>query len=270
MTFRDKYPVPLSTLLVAPVIFRENMLQLADLPFASAVGMRDLAESAGHAAGAIRTAMSRLRTSGDVEAIPDENGVMRYRMTAVQRSISLTVQGRDTRPQGFLLAIFSFASDDVRERQVVRDALKDYGFQKLAQNVYINGQIDTTELENVLKKHGLLENVYLFRCPDVEEPNLRRKLTALYDMAGRKKTLLQFHRDLLAFLEAPGLSDDDFARRFFYAGPVHYQLTFMDEPPLPASYLPADYPLEKLTSLMPALAEQRSRALRAYYRRMNP
>jgi DNA-binding transcriptional regulator PaaX len=259
----------LSELLVTPVIFRENLPLLADLPFVSAAGMRDMAEFGGYSAGAIRTAMSRLRASGAVETFTDRDGVTRYRMTPIQRSVSHAVQGRHTRPHGFLLAIFSFASDDVRERQVVRDALKLHGFQKLAQNVYINGQINTDELEDMLRENGLSENVYLFRCPDVDDPVLRRKLTELFDVAGRKKVLLQLQRDLSAFLEERGISDDEFARRYFYAGPIHYRITFAEEPPLPARYLPADYPLEKLSSVMPALAEQRSRALVQYYRKTN-
>ncbi|MGK4002111.1 hypothetical protein WMF31_05770 [Sorangium sp. So ce1036] len=259
----------MSELLIAPVVFREGLPVLADLPFVSAAGMRDLAEFGGHGAGAIRTAMSRLRASGEVATFTDDGGVTRYRMTAIQRSISRAVLGRSARPEGFLLAIFSFASDDARERQIVRDALKLHGFQRLAQNAYINGQINTDELEAALEKHGLTEHVFLFRCPEIDDPVLRRKLTELFDLRGRKKALLQFQRDLVAFLEEPGIGDDELARRFFYAGPVHYRITFMEEPPLPARYLPPDYPLEKVTSVMPELAERRSRALIAYYRRVN-
>ena len=67
MRFETRYPVPLNELLLAPVVFRENLPALQGLPFASAQGMKDLAEFAGHSSGAIRTAMSRLRGSGLVE-----------------------------------------------------------------------------------------------------------------------------------------------------------------------------------------------------------
>lgn len=269
MRFEKKYPLSLNELLLAPVVFRHNLPALADLPQASAAGMRDLAEFGGFNAGAIRTAMSRLRGSGLVETFDDASGVTRYRMGGMAQSISQTVLSKGARPAGFLLAIFSFASEDVRERQVVRDALKLHGFQKLAQNVYINGQIETGPLEAVLKKAGLSEHVYLFRCADVEDPALRRKLSALFDLSKRKQVLMQFQRDLLEFLEEPRLDEAVFAQRFFYAGPVHYRITFAEEPPVPVGQLPAGYPLEKLTSVMTQIAGTRSKALARYFRRVH-
>jgi DNA-binding transcriptional regulator PaaX len=266
MRFEKKYPLPLNELLLAPVVFRTNLPALAEAPLASAAGMRDLAEFGGYSGGAIRTAMSRLRASGLVSATPDAQGVRRYRMAGLASSISRTALARPNQPEGFLLAVFSFTSEDGRERQVVREALKLHGFQKLAQNVYITGQMETGELEAHFEREGLTENVYLFRCPASEDPVLRRKLSSLFDLGKRKAALEQFEHDLLEFLKAPRLDDLTFARRFLYSGPLHHRITFLEEPPLPAAYLPEGYPLARLLTVLPELAAARGEALDRYFR----
>lgn len=264
MRFETRYPLPLNELLLAPVVFRASLPELQGAPPATAAGMKDLAVFAGHASGAIRTAMSRLRGSGLVEVTGGG-----YRLAGMARSLSQVVLAKPTRPDGFLLAVFSFTADDVRERQVVRDALRLHGFQKLAQNAYLNGQVDTSALEAVLDEEGLSDHVFLFRCADLDDPKLRRKLTALFDLPKRAKALSQFHDDLVAYLEAPKLDDATFARRFLYAGPVHYRITFTEEPPLPARYLPEGYPIDRLVAAMPRIAKARAKALARYYEAVN-
>lgn len=265
MRFEQKYPVPLSELLLAPLVFREGLPGLSRTPLVTARRMAELAEFGGYGDGAIRTAMSRLRASKLVETSVDPAGTTRYRLASLGRSIGSAVRDRPSRPPGFLLAIFSFASENVRERQAVREALRLYGFHKLAQNVYVNGQIDTAELEEIFEREGVSEQVYLLRCEDVEDPALRRKLTTLFDLTARKRVLTALESDLSAWLEAPKLDDATFARRFLYAGPVHYRITFNEEPPVPASYLPDGYPLDSLVGLLPRLAAARTRALLAFY-----
>lgn len=268
MSFVRRYPVPLLELLVAPVIFREGLPELANAPQVSASGMRDLATFAGHSPGAIKTALSRLRTSGVVEAF-DDDGVTRYRSASLSRSVSRTVGGSEERPDELVLAVFSFSTDDARPRQVVREALKLHGFQKLAQNVYIHGQINTGPLNELLREVGLEDHVWLFRIPGTEDPVLRRKLTALFDLTARSERLRAFAQDLESYLD-PALPDEDFARRYLYCGPVHYRITTLEEPPLPAAYLPAGYPLAAVRARMTALAAERSAALVEYYHRVNP
>ena len=206
------------------------------------------------------------RASGMMTTEDDAGGVTRYQLAGIARSISHAVIARPSRPDGFLLAVFSFASDDVRERQVVREALKLHGFQKLAQNVYINGQMETAELEAVFEREGLTEHVYFFRCQEGDEPALRKKLTTLFDLPRRMQTLLQFQRDLSAFLEEPRLDGPTFARRYLYSGPVHYRITFTEEPPLPARALPAGYPIDSLETLMSGLANSHAGVLARYFR----
>lgn len=265
--FLRRYPVPLQELLLAPLLFREYFPGLADLPAPTAAAMRELAEFGGHGAGAIRTALSRLRSAGLLQTLAGRDGTTRYRLGEFSRGVSRAVRGRAARPEGFLLAIFSFAAEDERERQVVRDALRYHGFQRLAQNAYINGRIDPAPLEAVFQEHGLSDHVFLFPCTDPGDPALRRRLLTLFGVEDRRRVLVRLRDDLQAFLEAPGLGADELARRLLYAGPVHYRITYVEEPPLPASYLPADYPLQELLELMGRLPERRAAALRGFLER---
>ncbi len=269
MRFRSRYPLSLQELLLAPVIFRDTSAELEDLPLASAAGMRDLATYGGHRPGAIRTALSRLRADKAIEPVPGRDGVIRYRMGALSRSISRAVQARFQRPSGFAVAVFSFATEHARGRQVMRSLLAHHGFQKLAQNVYINGQLDTAEMEKMIRRQGLSEHLFLFRCQDAEDKALRRKLARIFDLTGRARALARFEADLRAFLEEPGLPGDEIARRCFYSGPVHYRVTFAEEPPLPASCFPADYPLERLSNYLPAALQKHARELVGYFRKVN-
>lgn len=264
VSFLEKYPVPLNELLLAPALFRARLPALAQAPLASAAGMRDLAEFAGASPGAFRTAMSRLRASGLVRAQADDAGVLRYTPAGLSRSVQSSVIGQPDRPKGFLLAVFSFAADDARERQVVREALRLHGFQKLAQNAYINGRIDTAGLEALFEREGVSHQVFFFKCEDDDDPTLRRKLASLFDLPARARALLRFQHDLLAFLDvAPA---HEFARHFLYAGPAHFRVTWLDEPPLPPQVLPEGYPLASLQELLPAVGARRATDLARYFR----
>jgi hypothetical protein len=81
--------------------------------------------------------------------------------------------------------------------------------------------------------------------------------------------LARFRDDLSAFLDAAELDGDELARRLFYAGPVHYRMTYVEEPPFPASYLPDAYPLGELLEFIPKMAERRAQALRRYLDRVS-
>ena len=265
--FFEKYPVPLSELLLAPVVFRENLKVLSKSPLVTAAGMKDLALFAGHADGTVRTAMSRLRSTGNVKTSVDARGVTHYQLAAFPSAIGQNVLARPGRHDGLLLAVFSFEAEDVRERQVVREALRLQGFQKLAQNVYINGQIDTAELERLFEREGVAEHVYFFRCNELDDPKLQKRLLATFDVSARSEQLKTFEADLRAWLTEPRLDAATFARRLLYAGPVHYRITFAEEPPVPARLLPKNYPLTKLEALIPTVVEKRADALRAWFDR---
>jgi hypothetical protein len=163
---------------------------------------------------------------------------------------------------GYLLAIFSFTRDDGKERDFVRETLKYYGFKKLAQNTYINAPIETESLVAAMRQAGLEKNLYLFRCADVEDPQLTDKILSLFGMEDRSRFLHGFYRDLNAFLDLDGLGDAEIVHRLCYAGPVQWKVCFMDEPPFPLGHVPEDYPLFRIISLYDGCIEKhRSRII---------
>jgi DNA-binding transcriptional regulator PaaX len=267
MTFLRKYRAALKELLIAPLVFRAALPELEGLSQVSVEGMRDLARFGGFADGAIRTAMSRLREANDIERLPG-SGTARYRLGPLGRSIAQAVGGQFERPDGYILAVFSFAADDARERQIVRTALKSHGFAKLAQNVYISGLFDTTALEAIIAAHGLAEHLFLFRCADARDTERDARLRTLFDIKRRAAVLLRFDADLHGFLDERGIDGDEFARRYLAAAPIHYRITFIDEPPVPARCLPADYPLARLLPYVQP-DKRRMRALVRYHQRIN-
>jgi DNA-binding transcriptional regulator PaaX len=265
-TFRERYPVPLSELLVAPVLFRDAFPFLLGTPPVSAPLLRDLARAAGHSETAIRTAMSRLRASGLVEVrVPPDGGEPRYHRGALTRSLQEIVAGQLERPDGFTLVVFAFATENTRERQVVREALRLHGFQRLAQNTYIGGCIDTTALESTFRHEGIEDNVFVFRTRGDLPPNVEERLITLFDLRARARVLRALRSDLTALLEDPRLDDAEHTQRLLYAGPVHYRITFVEEPQLPESAHPAEYPLADVVTLLPRLAEARAQACVRYF-----
>lgn len=264
MRFQKRYPVPLQELLLAPIVFRDDLPGPPSVPEVSAKAMADIASFGGYKDGAIRTALSRLRTSGTVEMRVDREGVTRYRLARLGRSIGEAVRGRPARPDGLLLAIFSFSASDGRERKIVRDALRLHGFHKLAQNVYVNGHIDTGGLEALFEREGIAEHVYWFRA-GADDPRLAARLTGLFDLDARARQLARLQGDLERYLGEPKLPPLEAARRLLYAGPVHYRVSYVEEPPLPAALLPAGYPLDALEAQMAGFVRRHARALQSWF-----
>lgn len=258
--------MPLSELLVAPIVFREAFPFLLGTPAVSAPLLRDLARAAGHSETAIRTALSRLRASEFVEVrAPSDGGEPRFHRGAATRSLQEIVAGQLQRPQGLTLVVFAFATENVRERQVVREALRLHGFQRLAQNTYIGGAVDTTALAATFRREGIEDRVFVFRTEGDLSPNVEERLVALFDLHARARALRALHADLLALLEDARLSETESIQRLLYAAPVHYRLTFIEEPQLPVSAHPRDYPLADLVALLPRLAQARAEACVRYF-----
>lgn len=269
MDFIRKYPLPLKEIITTPMIFREALPQFEGLPFPTLLAIRDLAEFAGHNYGALRTALSRARAAGELESFLDQNGITRFKLTKLQKSVSDVVVSWQKRPEGFTLAVFSFRKDDEKERRTTREILKYFGFKKLAQNTYINGMIDTAGLEAEMERRKLNKNLYVFHCLQVDSPALLERLRNIFDVENRTRELSEFETDLKMFLNEPSLSGDEFARRVFYAGPLHYSKCFVEEPPLPASVLPEDYPLKKLQDFFDSIIRTRGKEITTYYLKLN-
>jgi DNA-binding transcriptional regulator PaaX len=265
MDFVRKYPLLIKEIIATPMIFRENDPGFSGLPYPGMAHIRDLAEFAGYGYGALRTAISRLKASGNLESFTDDAGQVRFRLTSMQRSVSDVVRSWESRPKGFVIAVFSFKSEEERGRQRVREALRYFGFKRIAQNAYINGMIDTSHLQDTMAEYGVADKLFLFRCPDVDDPALAAKLEEVFDVRGRAEALRELFADFRLFLGDESLDGPEFGRRVFYAGPVYHMRCFVEEPPFPDDFLPADYPLHELKSWFMARSAERHSDVIAYY-----
>jgi DNA-binding transcriptional regulator PaaX len=248
------------------MIFRENIPGFERLPFPSADIIRDFAALSGHDYGALRTAISRARASGELKDFVDKAGVRRFRLTPMQESVSRVVRDWRTRPDGFIVGVFSFHAREEAERRAVRESLQYFGFKRIAQNTYINGMIDTSGLEAELARAGVADRFYLFRCPSIDDKALLARLAEVFDVKGRARTLERFRADLEAFLEEPGIDEMEFGRRVFYMGPAQHRICFTEAPPIPARILPESYPLAGLMTYLRGVITDRWESIEKYYR----
>jgi DNA-binding transcriptional regulator PaaX len=267
-SFIRRHPLALQEVIATPMIFREYVPGFQGLPFPRAAIIQDLAAFAGHSPGALRTALSRLRTTGGFVSFTDPSGVTRFRLAESQRSVGGVVRAWPDRSEGFLIGVFSFRAPEEAKRRAARGILLRFGFKRIAQNTYLNGMIDTSGLEAEMRRSGVADRFYLFRCPEIDDPTLLVRLTRVFDVAGRKRALEGFRAELAAFLEEPGIDAMELGRRMFYAGPVLHRISFAEEPPIPARILPPGYTLSELRSYLDSAITARRRDIVHYYRRL--
>lgn len=268
MDFKTAYPLVPKSVVYAPMTFRMGLDFLHDVPETTLKGIRDLAHYAGIADGAVRTTLSREKAAGLIESYKESDGITRYRMAMRQFDMGRATIDRENK-QGFILAVFSFTTNEVSERSAVRLTLKNYGFRKLAQNTYINGEIETSGLVSAMKEFGLEKNLYLFHCPDIDDPVLIEKILLLFDIPGRSNELKNFFQDMRSFLTERGITGDEAARRILYLAPLHYEIGHVNEFPIPAKYLPPDYALKDIHQFYHNFIYNHRAQLREYYIRVN-
>lgn len=265
--FLEAFPLSLKEAIIAPLVWRENAL--GGMPGLLMPGMgimRDFSGYAGYSYGALRTALSRSRSSGEVEAFRDEAGALRFRMGRLSRAIGAATAERSGRPEGYLLAVFSFTTAEEPQRRRLRELLGWFGFVRIAQNSYACGLMDRSGLEAALEEEGLSERVYLFSCPAPQDPGLEKRLARAFDLGARAAELEAFRRAAGSFLEEEGLDARERGRRLFYAGPVYHELCNTRESPLPATCLPEGYPLEGIHAWFRGLVAERMGDIAEYYR----
>jgi DNA-binding transcriptional regulator PaaX len=261
-----KYPLSLREIAATPGVFRENNPGFKSFAYPNTAIIRDLAAFAGYGYGALRTALTRFKSSGEIESFVDKSGITRFRLTSLHKGVSNIIKNRDRRPEGFLIAVFSFKKDDEKERREVRDTLRYFGFKRIAQNTYINGMIDQSGLKTEMKRAGVDRNLYLFQCPEIDDTSVIAKLKSIFDIKKRSLDLKEFVSDLKIFLEEPGQNGLEFGRRVFYSGPVYTRKCFVEEPPLPQKLFPKGYPLGKIETYFGTIIESRITEVIEYYR----
>ena len=115
-SFIRRHPLSLREVIATPMIFREYVEGFEGLPFPRSAIIQDLAAFGGHGPGAVRTALSRLRMAGELVSFIDPSGVVRFRFTKSQKSVSGVVRAWPARPEGFHIGVFSLrALDAFRE-----------------------------------------------------------------------------------------------------------------------------------------------------------
>jgi DNA-binding transcriptional regulator PaaX len=242
--FRKAYPLSVKGSVYNFLILRDGAPFLAGLPYPSLSTIRDFALYAETSDSAIRTLLSREGKAGYIRKEKDEAGIMRYRLAEPSLVLSMVNSRRSGLPEGLIVAVFSFTVDAASERSIVRETLKNFGFKKIAQNVYLNGRIDTGPLRAAMRELGLDSHLYLFQCPELEDEALIRRVIDLFELGERSVELAAFETAMLAFLDRSqdGPSDrDEAARRLIYAGLVFWERFVTTEPPLPARLLPEGY-----------------------------
>jgi DNA-binding transcriptional regulator PaaX len=266
--FIKAYPLAAKAAVHTPLVFRAGLASLGEFPWPSLEGIRDFARFAGIDDGAVRTALSRAKTEASILIETDGAGKKRYLLAPARFEIGSAQLLSNRQLEGFLLAVFSFSTEENEGRSALRGLLKDYGFRKLAQNCYIHGRIDTEGLRAAVGELGLAEHLFLFTCPAIGDEELVKRLMALFDIEQRKRELREYLTRLKAFLPE-NLGGDELARRLLYVGAIHWERIEAGEPPFPASYLPADYALGGIREFYDRRMAEGREALLTYYERVN-
>ena len=260
-----------------PLVFRAGLFSGEGLPWPSLEGIRDFARFAGIEDGAIRTALSRAKREGSLIAEADGTRSARYVLAPETFARGVAQIRADKRPEGFLLAVFSFSTPEQEERASVRALLKSYGFRKLAQNTYIHGRIETESLVTAIRDLGLERNFFLFTCPDIEDENLVARVLSLFDLESRRKELREYLKLLKDFLSeevsrqaetGDQAAGDEFARRLLYAAAVHWERVESGEPPIPARHLPPGYAFGEIQAFYGRRLQEGRRAMLGYFKRV--
>ena len=275
--FMTAFPLTAKAAVHTPLVFRAGLFARDGLPWPSLEGIRDFARFAGIEDGTIRTALSRGKRDGSLLVEEDVAGRSRYILAPATFARGVAQISADKRPEGFLLAVFSFSAPEQEERASLRALLKSYGFRKLAQNTYIHGRIKTEGLVAAIRELGLERNFFLFTCPDIEDAGLVARVLELFDLESRRRELREYLRFLKDFLpgklargaaagdEAAG---DEFARRLLYVGAVHWDRVEASEPPIPAKYLPKGYALGDIQAFYGQRLEEGRGAMLGYLARV--
>jgi len=266
--FMTAYPLTARAAVHTPLVFRAGLESLGEFPWPSLEGIRAFARFAGIGDGAVRTALSRARSDGSLLVETDPAGRSRYILAPATFAMGQAQIRSDRRLEGFLVAVFSFKSEENEGRSALRGILKVYGFKKLAQNTYIHGRIYTGALRSAIRSLGLEKHLFLFTCPEIDDEDLVRRIMTLFDIEGRRRQLREYLTRLKAFL-SEDLGEDERARRLLYVGAVHWEQIEAGEPPFPARYLPADYALVEIQRFYGERITKGREALLSYYEKAN-
>lgn len=262
--FIKKYPATLQELLTAPCILRENIPQLNSLPYTGIHHMRNICEYAGYTYGALRTALSRTVNSKKLNSFYDEDKIKRYKLTKNQQNVSEILSADIGNAEDFSIAVFSFSTEQEKQRRDARFLLQSFGFRLFAQNTYIRRRIRKEPFIRSLKDYGIESNVFLFDCIDPGTVEFKERLFSQFEFEKMQHITNTFYADLNSFL-SEDLDAAEYSKRILYSGPVYYNICFANEVPIPESYFPKQYLIKELKLYFHSIPEHRWKDFISYY-----
>jgi DNA-binding transcriptional regulator PaaX len=261
-----KYPVAANELLHFPMMFPETVrrFHVPGVPFARLEFLYAVGGYYGLSQGTIRTALSRMKTSGYVEALKD-GAATRYRVSLLQRGIMENYEKEAGRAlKGYVVAIYSFEKAEEKKRSSARSLLEYEGFVRFAQNSYIRTRIDISELRAKLVESALDSNVFFFEVDKIEREDISR-MAAAWKISERAAYLEEFLKDTMVFIESgDGSAADAFLRQAgaWVSFIAHVQGT---EPPLPAELLPKGYAYSAIRKYLERQSTRDAQRMLHYY-----
>ncbi|MFJ4876292.1 PaaX family transcriptional regulator C-terminal domain-containing protein [Streptomyces sp. NPDC088745] len=224
-----------------------------DGPLPVAALIRLLA-AVGVDAPSVRSAVSRLKRRGLLEAARTPEGAAGYALSGDARQLLDDGDRRiyaGTRPRladGWVLAVFSVPEAERAKRHVLRSRLARLGFGTAAPGVWIAPGGLYEETRHTLRRLQLAEYVELFRGDHLGFAATRDSVARWWDLpeiAGLHHAFLERHEPVLRRWEAGAASDvpepERAYRDYLLALDSWRRLPYTD-PGLPAELLPQDWP----------------------------
>ncbi|MFT4143461.1 MAG: hypothetical protein QM644_03315 [Mobilitalea sp.] len=266
--FKEKYPLKVSSVIIAPVAQKFYFDNTMGLPFPTLKGMYCLSKYCNIPKTSVRATLSRMCKEGEIESFSDENGVMRYRMSNMMILISEQAS-HFGRSDGFTLAVFNFKKENDKERYRVREILNSFGFKKLAQNVYLNIRVDSEQIRKEIAKWELQNNVYLFDCDNIKDHSMVDRISELWELSHWNNRLNEFYQDLKTYFNFDNKSEEEIYQRYSYGYSVYFVYFYEKLPALPSNFFEQDNGLKKVMDLMETTLLQYADKICSYYKVIN-
>ena len=263
--FVKRYPISLTGVIFATLDFKNERLDRPEIPFPTVAGMREFAEYCGFSYGSLRTTVSQFKKYGVIESLKDGPRT-RYRLSSTPPAVFTNWSDGTESGDRFTIAVFSFARENQKERHLVRQLLKQAGFRRLANSVYIGGRADRAELRAMMEQLGVAGNCYLFESEfDDDDTWFIEKMREMWDVKQFEATVSMFRRDIAQYLQLEQLCPKEVWCRIIYAGSHLFEVILPQKPKLPERLMPDGQVMSDLILHVRGLAERHIEALESYF-----
>jgi len=169
------------------------------------------------------------------------------------------------------LVHFRVGEEDRKARDGLRDILLVEGFARLSPALYLHPRDRTKHLLTAAGRSGLADRIFVFRGERIAGPDDRRLVAALWDPGKSIRRYRAFIARFLPAAEAPARQRTErhaFALRF--AVMFEFFRISWDDPGLPLSLVPPDWPGEEARALAWRLIQAVTPGARRYAARFLP